>query len=179
MGRSRIQRKKRDAEAAAAADARASASFVRPPSHIALHDPKFMEKFLVLWNEHIDGFSQMKGRSKKNTVGGSMNIAKEASSNASSSSSNANLPEWKRCLIEKRKREQSKSRNTAIPVPYKASVNTSILQKSSRRRLTKEKKKDRSSSGGDVSRARLDAQERYRLLKASRKKALTKKKPKR
>ena len=98
---------------------------VRPPVHIPLDASNFMEKFTEAWEEHVEGFSQMKGRASGSSAGalsgrGSGGKARRGNAKGKgiSDSSLDHLPEWKRRLILKKQRDMSQRNDR------KASVNS-------------------------------------------------------
>ena len=104
------------------------AELARPPLHIPLGADDFMEQFMDAWREHVEGFSQMKGRGG---AGGSMHASggggggggggegkggkskKSRKSKGGNASSLDHLPEWKRRLVLKKQRDAEQQRKGA------------------------------------------------------------------
>ena len=91
----------------------------RPPLHIPLDAGDFMDQFMAAWREHVEGFSQMKGRGGAGGGGASAGVGgakggKSKKSKGGKASSLDHLPEWKRRLVLKKQRDAEQSKDSGV-----------------------------------------------------------------
>ena len=129
----------------------------RPPLHIPLDAADFMDRFMAAWREHVEGFSQMKGRGGAGgggavAGGGGAQGGKSKKSKGGKASSLDHLPEWKRRLVLKKQRDAEQRKDAGVQ--REVSVDDVRARVQERYRQMKAANKERSPLDTDGSAAR-------------------------